>query len=194
MKERPSAANNRTILLINQIVITYFVPSSEQRGWQYGIIGGAKFWMPQYNPVGFFAQYTLGIFAAGFIAWYQHRKLKTNWLFDGIAALSFLALIALLWWKRFPPEHDMSFSWQGQPYFFPLFPGLVALLLATLPFSKRLGHLFDNPFARYTAKVSFGLYVWHYLLLELIRLVYDNRFSYFGIKNLGTHLLSRLVL
>jgi peptidoglycan/LPS O-acetylase OafA/YrhL len=185
------------ILALNQFVITYFVPGNEQRGWEYGIVGGAKFWMPRYNPIGFFAQYTLGIFAAGFIAWYHHHKLKANWLFDTVALLSFLALVALLWWKRLPAEHDMSFSWQDQPYFFPPFPGLVALLLATLPFSKVLGRIFDNPLARYTAKVSFGLYIWHYLLLELIRLLYDDKYSYFGIKNLWTHLafsLSALAL
>jgi peptidoglycan/LPS O-acetylase OafA/YrhL len=175
-------------LLLNQLVITYFVPGSERRGWEYGIVGGAKFWMPRYNPIGFFSQYTLGIFAAGFIAWYQTHKRKASWLFDVVALLSFLGLIVLLWWKRLPPEHDMTFSWQGQPYFFPLSPGLVALLLATLPFSKVLGYIFDNPFARYTAKVSFGLYIWHYLLLELIRLLYDEKWSYFGIKNLWTHL------
>jgi peptidoglycan/LPS O-acetylase OafA/YrhL len=175
------------VLLINQLVITYFIPGAERRGWEYGLVGGAKFWMPHYNPVGFFAHYTLGIFAAGFIAWYQHSKGKASWLFDAVALLSFVSLIALLWWKRLPAEPDMSFSWQGQPYFFPLFPGLVALLLATLPFSKVLGRIFDNPFARYTAKVSFGLYVWHYLLLELIRLAYTPDFSYFGIKKLSTH-------
>jgi peptidoglycan/LPS O-acetylase OafA/YrhL len=177
------------LLLVNQLVITYFVPSELRRGWNYGMIGGAKFWVPHYNPVGFFAQYTFGIFAAGFIAWYQHTKHKSSWLFDIGALFTFLLLIALLWWKRLPAESDMSFSWQGQPYFFPLFPALVALLLATLPFSKLLGRMFDNPFARYTAKVSFGLYVWHYLILELIRLLYTPDFSYFGIKKLSTHLL-----
>jgi peptidoglycan/LPS O-acetylase OafA/YrhL len=176
------------VLALNQLVITYFVPNDIKRGWEYGIVGGAKFWMPQYNPIGFFAQYSLGIFAAGFIAWWKERQGKRHWSFDIVSLLSFVALILLLWWRRYPPEHDMRFSFQGQPYFFPLLPGLVAILLATLPFSLATGKLMDNPFARYTAKVSFGLYVWHYLLLELIRLLYDERWSYFGIKNLGTHL------
>ncbi len=175
------------ILLLNQWIIT-LIPSEDQRGWQYGLVGGAKFWMPQYNPVGFFAQYTFGIFAAGFIAWWKLTRARHHWLFDVASALSFVALLLLLWWKRYPPEPDMSFSFQGQPYFFPLFPGLVAILLATLPFSLITGRLMDNPFARYTAKVSFGLYVWHYLILELMRLLYDEKWSYFGIKNLWVHL------
>jgi peptidoglycan/LPS O-acetylase OafA/YrhL len=176
-------------LLLNHLVTTYLVPSEVRRGWEYGIVGGAKLWMPHYNPVGFFTQYTLGIFAAGFIAWWQVQHKKRHWLFDVVSLLSLLALGLLLWWRRYPPEHDMSFSFQGQPYFFPLFPGLVALLLATLPFSWVMGRLLDNSFSRYTAKVSFGLYIWHYLLLELIRLLYDDRWSYFGIKNLGTHMI-----
>ena len=175
------------VLALNQVVVTYVVPENVNRGWQYGIVGGAKFWMPQYNPVGFFAQYILGIFAAGFIAWWKTRQGKRHWLFDIVSLLSLVSLVLLLWWRRYPPEPDMRFSFQGQPYFFPLFPGLVAVLLATLPFSLLTGQLMDNPFARYTAKVSFGLYVWHYLLLELIRLLYDDKWSYFGIKTLPVH-------
>jgi peptidoglycan/LPS O-acetylase OafA/YrhL len=177
------------VLLINQVVITYFVPGNENRGWQYGIIGGAKFWMPHYNPIGFFTQYSLGVLAAGFIAAWKSYRNKQHWFFDVIALASFFALGLLLWLRRYPAEHDMSFGFQGQPYFFPLFPGLVAILLATLPFSYVVGRVLDNPLAKYTAKVSFGLYIWHYLLLELIRLTYDSKWSYFGIKNLGIHLL-----
>jgi peptidoglycan/LPS O-acetylase OafA/YrhL len=176
------------VLLLNQGVITYLEPSEEGRGWQYGIVGGAKLWMPHYNPVGFFAHFSLGIFAAGFIAWWKIREGKRHWMFDIISLLSFAALVLLIWWRRFPPEHDLSFSFQGQPYFFPLFPGLVGVLLASLPFSLLTGRLMDNPFARYTAKVSFGLYIWHYVILELTRLLYDEKWSYFGIKSFGTHL------
>jgi peptidoglycan/LPS O-acetylase OafA/YrhL len=176
------------VLLLNQLVITYLEPSEVNRGWQYGIVGGAKLWMPHYNPVGFFAQYTLGIFAAGFIAWWKVRGGKRYWTFDILSLLSFVALILLLWLRRYPPEHDLQFSFQDQPYFFPVFPGLVAVLLATLPFSLITGQLMDNPFARFTAKVSFGLYIWHYVILELTRLLYDEKWSYFGIKSFGTHL------
>ena len=181
------------ILLLNQWIVTTFIPSEDKRGWQYGLVGGAKFWMPQYNPIGFFAQYTFGIFAAGFIAWWKVTRAKRHWLFDVVSAVSFVGLVLLLWWKRYPPEPDMSFSFQGQPYFFPLFPGLAAILLATLPFSLITGRLMDNPFARYTAKVSFGLYVWHYLILELMRLIYDEKWSYFGIKNLWVYLTYSVV-
>jgi peptidoglycan/LPS O-acetylase OafA/YrhL len=176
------------VLLLNQFVITYLGPSDARRGWEYGIVGGAKLWMPHYNPVGFFAHFSLGIFAAGFIAWWKLREGKRHWVFDIVSLLSFAALFMLLWLRRYPPEHDLSFSFQGQPYFFPLFPGLVAVLLATLPFSLVMGRLMDNPFARYTAKVSFGLYIWHYVILELTRLLYDEKWSYFGIKSFGTHL------
>jgi peptidoglycan/LPS O-acetylase OafA/YrhL len=182
------------VLLINQVVITYLVPGNENRGWQYGIIGGAKFWMPQYNPVGFFSQYSLGVLAAGFIAAWKRYTNKKHWFFDVISLASFVTLGLLLWLRRYPAEHDMSFGFQGQPYFFPLFPGLVAILLATLPFSYVVGRWLDNPLAKYTAKVSFGLYIWHYLLLELIRLFYAPSFSYFGIKSLGTHLTFSVVV
>ena len=66
---------------------------------------------------------------------------------------------------RYPVEMDNRLSLQHQPYFFPLLAGLVAVLLAALAYSVVLGRAFDNPFFRYTAKVSFGLYIWHYLVI-----------------------------
>jgi peptidoglycan/LPS O-acetylase OafA/YrhL len=56
-------------------------------------------------------------------------------------------------------------------------------MLVTLPFSRVLGRLFDNAFFRYTAKISFGLYIWHYPILETIRLLHNPDFRYGGIQN-----------
>ena len=32
-----------------------------------------------------------------------------------------------------------------------------------------MGRLLDNPATRYFATISFGIYVWHYVVLELVR-------------------------
>ena len=191
------------VLVVNQLIVTFLVPYSENRGWQYGIIGGAKIWMPGYNPVGMFAQYALGILAAGFVAnrraTIQALQARTgegrpqSWVFDVVALVAFLMALGLLLSLRFlhpeSPTEPIQNGFQMQPYMYPIFPGLVAVMLSTLPFSRRLGRIFDNPFARFTAQVSFGLYIWHYLLLEVVRLTLIADFKYFGIKDLGTHLI-----
>jgi len=154
------------VLAANQWVITTFVPGDDGRGWQFGITGGAKLWMPDYNPVGFFGHFAMGIFAAGFIAaWRVFHGGRRSWWFDAVAAVAFAGIVWVFWVKRFPVELNDTMSLQHQPYFFPILAGLVAILLASLAYSVVLGRAFDNPFLRYTARISFGLYIWHYLII-----------------------------
>ena len=48
------------------LLFTHFVrPSPIRRGWDYGLIGGAKLWMPRFNPFAFFATFAVGALAAG---------------------------------------------------------------------------------------------------------------------------------
>jgi ABC-type glycerol-3-phosphate transport system permease component/peptidoglycan/LPS O-acetylase OafA/YrhL len=178
-------------LVAHQLILTDLVPDNVNRGWDHGLVGGAKYWMPHYNAVGMFAHYVLGVLAAGFIAQRQISTRRSSspsssWTFDLIALVAFAGLVTLLWNVRHAP--DFVFSLGQQPYFYPVFPGLVAVLLATLPFSRLLGRLVDNAFFRYTAKISFGLYIWHFLILELIRLLVNTDFRYFGISSLPYHL------
>lgn len=170
-------------LLAHQWIIHHLIPDNAERGWQYGIIGGAKYWMPNYNPIGFFAQYALGVLAAGVIAWRAARGNLKRRRHDLLSVLLIGGLIAFLWGVRHLPEFGLSLG--NQPYYSPFFPLLIASLLATLPFTTQVGRLADHPFLRYTARLSFGLYIWHYLILELIRLLHNPNFVYFGMDSVG---------
>ncbi|MNE71434.1 hypothetical protein D3C80_1673090 [compost metagenome] len=46
-----------------------------------------------------------------------------------------------------------------------------------------LGRWLDNRFFRFTAKVSFGLYIWHYLFITLIEKYGIKDYHYFGIAD-----------
>jgi ABC-type glycerol-3-phosphate transport system permease component/peptidoglycan/LPS O-acetylase OafA/YrhL len=169
-------------LLVNQFMVTELVPDAVNRGWDHGLVGGAKYWMPNYNVIGFFAHYAIGVLAAGLLAERQRLKRDSSYAFDALAALGFFGLIGLLWVGRNLGDFDLGF--QGQPYRYPLFACLVALLLVTLPFSRLLGKLLEHWFWKYTAKISFGLYIWHYLILELIRLTHNADYHYGGVREL----------
>jgi len=175
----------------NQLIHDHLTPGPEGRGWQYGLVGGAKYWMPNYNPIGFFQHYLLGVLAAGFVAYWQQRGGRREFGFDLLALLALGGAVGLLWALKSAPE--FSYSLQNQPYYFPLLTSLFALLLAVLPFSLWLHRLLDNPFFRYTAKVSFGLYIWHYLILELIRLTWRGDYRYFGLGSLEDWAMVSLV-
>ncbi|MFC3831932.1 MULTISPECIES: acyltransferase family protein [Deinococcus] len=174
-------------LLVHQWILTHLVPDAEGRGWQYGVTGGSKYWVPNYNPVGLYGHYLLGVLAAGVIAWRTRSGRVTARWNDALAVLLIAGIAGLLYATRHAPE--FSFSVGRQPYFFPTFPLLVAALLATLPFTRFLGEWLDRPL-RTTARLSFGLYIWHYLILELIRVLHNPRFAYFGIDDLGTWALT----
>jgi len=152
------------VVALNQLVLNIPVESTG-RGWQYGMVGGAKFWMPRYNPLGLFGHFSLGILAAGVSA----ALARTRWnerktVFDAAAAVLFVGLVVLLVSQA--GKDDFSLTWQG-PYYFPYFPALAAALLACLTRSGVVGRLFDNRFFRYTSRVSFGLYLWHYLVIAM---------------------------
>ncbi|GHF48937.1 ABC-type glycerol-3-phosphate transport system permease component/peptidoglycan/LPS O-acetylase OafA/YrhL [Deinococcus metalli] len=174
-------------LLAHQWILTHMIPDADGRGWQYGITGGSKYWMPNYNPVGLYGHYLLGVLAAGVIAWRTRTaRVAAGWN-DVLAALLVAGIVGLLYATRHAPE--FSFSVGRQPYFYPTFPLLVAALLATLPFTRALGAWLDRPL-RTTARLSFGLYIWHYLILELIRLLHNPAFAYFGMDSVGAWALT----
>lgn len=176
-------------LIVNQLIVTYLVPNSVNRGWEYGIIGGAKAWMPGYNPVGLFGHFALGVLAALFVAGRSARRPQGNqsWMFDlsGLTAalIAGALLFALHFWQPGNPMEPEQNGIQGQPYLYPIFPSLVAVLLASLPFSRVLWRGFDHRLARFTATVSFGLYLWHYALLEVVRLSLASDWTYTGVRD-----------
>ena len=53
-------------------------------------------------------------------------------------------------------------------YHWPLFPALIIGLLVALHHSRCLGRLFDNRAFEWTAKLSYGIYLWHMVVLELL--------------------------
>ena len=175
------------ILIVNQFVHIFFTPDDVNRGWQYGIIGGAKEWIPNYNPIGFFGHFSFGIIAAG-ITTVLHLnsekvlKYKRGNVFDIITLIAFTLSVVFIWFMKKLPE--FSFSFQNQPYFFPFYQLMIATTLALLPHTNFVGKIFDNAFCRYTAKVSFGLYLWHQIIIFIVTTA-----CVFDFGNFGTWLL-----
>lgn len=142
--------------------------------------------MPRYNPVGFFGHFTIGILAAGITNALLQRRARVERLsklgvFDAAAVLA-LGLAGLLIWRmRHAGEFD--FSLQQQPYMFPVYAILFGIVLFSAPFSRYAGRVLDNRFFRYTAKVSFGLYIWHYLFITLIEKYGLQDYHFAGVRD-----------
>jgi len=171
------------VLVVNQILITHITVSNEGKGWQFGNVGGAKEWVPFYSPWSFFAHFAVGVMVAGVIVWWQRRGGRRLWRFDLIAAAGLLGIAALVWITRFPVEPNFRDSFQHLPFLFPWLTLAAGVALVGLAYSRLLGRLMDNRFFRYTAQVSFGIYIWHYLILHLMSYLTHGEFEYGGVDN-----------
>lgn len=141
-------------------------PGSLRRGWDYGLIGAAKAWMPRFNPFAFFAMFAIGALASGVqisIAKWRHV------LWDVVALAALIAVGGLLALQT-SADGTEAFGLLGVPHDYPAFQLAIGLALASLPSSVVVARLLDNAVVRYVARVSFGVYVWHYVVLELVRL------------------------
>jgi peptidoglycan/LPS O-acetylase OafA/YrhL len=160
------------VLLCHWLIATYTPIDDVRRGWDFGFQGGAKEWMPRYNPIGFFAIFAIGAFASGIHAVLPARR---SAIYD---ILGLLALIAGA--TQFPLSVGgpwEGYGWLGMPYRFPFLPLAVAAALCTLPRSAYLGQLLDNPISRYVATVSFGVYIWQDIVISLIKQIFPGSFG-----------------
>ena len=168
--------------LLNPLLIKTFMTSAEQKGWEFGLVGGAKQWLPYWNIDTFFTQFLLGSLAALFLA---HRKINSKpaqLKFDMGAVFSFIAALTVVLSRLTPGATD---TFTNQPYVAPWFPALVAVFLSCCAGSKFIWRFIDNPFSVFFAKISFGVYLWHYFIISIIANSYANDFQYFGISSIS---------
>lgn len=137
-----------------------------RKGWEYGLQGGAKVWMPWFNPFSFFAMFATGALAAGVQIGIAPTR---SVVCDLVAGMAIVAAAGMIWLFGLAGigEH---YGWLRVPYQFPVFHLVIGLALATAPGSLVVGRLLDTPPIAWLARISFGIYVWHYVVLELVRL------------------------
>lgn len=135
------------------------------KGWEFGVQGGAKTWMPWFNPFSFFAMFAMGALAGGV----QVKLAHLRSIFFDVAALAALVIAGWAVWSFGLRGGGEFYGMLRIPYQFPSFHLLIGVVLATAPSSVLLWRLLDNPVIAWLARISFGIYVWHYLVLELVR-------------------------
>jgi peptidoglycan/LPS O-acetylase OafA/YrhL len=169
---------------LHALIVLYLPIDNVRRGFQYGLVGGGKAWMPRYNPIGFFGIFAIGALAAAVqVRWRQF----SSWLFDALAVAG-LALSAWMIHANAGGATD-GYALLGIPYGYPLFPLGIALTLAAAPSSRLVGALMDNRVARFVAQISFGIYVWHYLVIEFIIQKVLANYPHEQIANMQTWLI-----
>ena len=173
------------VLILHSLLLVVGQTDAAGKGWEYGPYGGAKYWWPDYNPIGFFAIFIVGILAAGISTamgrWLSNLYDPALWPFDILVVGALCVAFLMLWDVRAEP--DFGFSFPTMPEFFPYFPVVVGAILALSPHTQTVGKLLDNRTFRFIATISYGLYIWHYALLELARLTLWPDFGTYGVMD-----------
>lgn len=161
------------------LMLIYVVPDEVGRGWEYGIVGGAKFWWPNYSPFSFFAMFAVGALAGGV----QTRVMRLRSLAFDALAIGGLGLAAWTIYEFYPVPDSLGFA--NIPYGFPGFPLGVALFLIAAPSSVLLPRFTETATIAFVAQVSFGVYIWHYLLMEVVRVLWQPDYIYWTMRDVG---------
>ena len=166
--------------LLNPLIISIFMTENKQKGWEFGIDGGAKQWLPYWNTATFLTQFLLGSLAALIIVWLARKDPRKYLLFDATAVVLFLSAFMMLMLRLTPGSPDVL---SKQPYVSPFFAMLMAALLIALSQTLHVARLLDNRFFNWIAKLSFGVYLWHVLVIEIIARKFERSFVYYGVSS-----------
>ena len=174
-----------TLQLMNPWILRTFMTDDLAKGWQFGMTGGAKQWLPYWNVNTFFCQFLVGSLGALVISWLVHKQVKTRALFDLLSVLAMIAAFVLVWIRVQPGAPDAQ---THQPYAAPYFALLMSIGLVLCTQSKYWWRVLDNPLFTWVAKISFGIYLWHMVFIMTIGAKFNTHFVVFGM-NSGWHWL-----
>lgn len=171
-----------TLQILNPWILNTFMTSDKSKGWDYGLTGGAKQWLPYWNIDTFLTQFLCGSLAALVIVSLRARSVTKSSVFDFSAALSAVAAIALVASQLKPGAPD---SFTNQPYMAPFYAILMAGVIVSVSFSTQVYKILDNRVFRWIAKMSFSIYLWHMFLIEIIERKFLAKYIYYGLTDLS---------
>ena len=171
-----------TLQVLNPWILNTFMTSDKSKGWEYGLTGGAKQWLPYWNIDTFFTQFLCGSLAALVIVSLKARGVTKSSIFDFSAALFAVAAVALVAIRLKPGAPD---TFTSQPYMAPFYAILMAGVIVSVSMSTQVCNILDNRFFRWIAKMSFSIYLWHMFLIEIIERKFLAKYVYYGLTDLS---------
>jgi peptidoglycan/LPS O-acetylase OafA/YrhL len=167
---------------LQPLIIKFFMTDDYLKGWEWGWAGGAKLWLPYWNLASFFTQFLLGACAALYISHKKSKGTQPSRKYDLLSLAGILVAFVLIQVRLIPGVPDAI---TRQPYLSPVYAALVAFALANVPFSRFLGNFLEMRFFKRVATLSFGLYLWHYMIMQIWQNKMDDTYYYYGTINLG---------
>ena len=166
--------------LLNPWITNEFMTSKDLKGWQYGLTGGAKEWLPYWNIDSFFSQFLCGSLAALTIVAFKARSIKRSRAFDISSIVFSVVAIWLVAYRLVPGAPD---SFTKQPYLAPYYAILMAAVLISTSMSTFLYKILDNKLFCWIAKLSFSIYLWHMVIIVIIERKILKNYIYYGLTD-----------
>jgi ABC-type glycerol-3-phosphate transport system permease component len=166
---------------LQPIIIENFMTEDYEKGWSFGLTGGAKLWIPYWNLASFFTMFLLGSVAALAICVIRQQGLDQKIFWDVVSVFSLIAATYLVLRYEIPGTPD---SFTKQPYLAPWYAALIAMTLFSAAVGRQFWRMLDNRFFQHVARVSFGLYLWHWLLLIVVERKAPNEYWSNGANNI----------
>ena len=167
--------------ILNPLIVNNFMTDDKLKGWQYGLTGGAKQWLPYWNIGSFFAQFLCGSLAALIILALRSRGTLKSRAFDLSFIVFAIAATCLVAIRLVPGAPD---SFTMQPYAAPFYAILMAGAIVSAAFSAHIYKLLDNKLFSWIAKLSFSIYLWHMFIIVIIERQFVEKYIYYGLTDL----------
>lgn len=145
----------------------------------HGLSRHARVLTPWFNPFCFFAMFAIGVLAAGVRVQLSRRR---GFRFDLIALGAITAAMVMMW-NNGGRTNEAFYGWLQVPFEFPLFHLLVGLFLAVMPSTYALGRLLDARPIQFFSRIALGIYLWHYLVLEIVQFYWAPDFTIGGMAD-----------
>lgn len=140
-----------------------FLPATDvATAARYGVGATAANWFPSYNAFGFFAMFAIGTLAAGVHTLVPAGSNMTS-VTKGMLVITAGALLPALVFAATAGRAGFV----KPPFAFPAIPIAAALFLYAAQHVP-LGRVIDNQLVAFAAKISFGIYIWHVLILIFV--------------------------
>lgn len=169
-------------VVVNPWVIETFMTSEDGKGWDKGLVGGAKAWLPYWNVNSFFSQFLVGSIAALVIARFRKNIKPDSIRFDIAGAGLLLAAVAVVGVRLIPGSPD---SLTKQAYLSPIYAIIMAAALVCIAMSRYAYKVVDNALFVWISKISFGVYLWHQVVQNILQRSFKESYVYFGITDIG---------
>lgn len=161
-------------------------------GWDYGLVGFARTWVPFTNVFALFAHFLIGILAAG-VSIPMQQRYRPAFRFD-LVYVGMLVIALILLAAEFFLLPDGFNGVLHLLYMWPAFPLLIAFNLVLLPNTVIFQSVLEIRPLKYLAQISFGIYIWHVLIVELVARFFVSDYVYNGGMTLFSWVVTSIVV